>query len=185
MHAHAAAGAAAVCTGCCLTSLPCSPGSRSPARSYSPLPGGTQCVRCVAGVAKCVTGSTGGCDSTNTETPTAGYQVLSVKTASTLPKASCDLAAAVSYANPKLFEQCKFTSAGTTQLSVFVDQYCQGACLLRCCRPTTSAPAAATAAAARCRCQATAAVARRARCRRSPPVPAPRAPALPQSSCRR
>lgn len=61
----------------------------------------------------------------------AGYQVLSVTASSTLPKTACDMTGDVSYGNPFLFQQCMFTSSGTTQLSVYVDQYCNGE---RCCR---------------------------------------------------
>jgi hypothetical protein len=44
----------------------------SPYNSYARLPGATLCVRCVAGVAKCVTGYTGGCDADNAEAPSPG-----------------------------------------------------------------------------------------------------------------
>lgn len=42
----------------------------SPYRSYAPLPGATQCVRCVAGIAICVAGN--GCDDGNNQAPTPG-----------------------------------------------------------------------------------------------------------------
>ncbi len=44
----------------------------SPSRSYARLPGATLCVRCVAGVARCVTGNTGGCNSSYAEAPSPG-----------------------------------------------------------------------------------------------------------------
>ena len=89
----------------------------------------------MAGVAKCVTGSTGGCDSSNAETPTPGYQVLSVKTASTLKTTTCGLAEAVTYGNVALFGQCALAPSGTTRLSLYVDQYCGGEAAAHCCRP--------------------------------------------------
>ena len=61
----------------------------------------------------------------NSAPAAAGYQLVSVTTPSTLPTATCALDAGLSYGNPALFGQCTLT-AGSTYLSLYVDQYCGG-----------------------------------------------------------
>jgi hypothetical protein len=89
-----------------------------PYRSYARWPGADQCVKCVAGVAsKCIEGDC------SADAPTPGYHVLSISGPGNLDTDDCALGA-LSYANPYLFQKCGITPAGTTYLSVYVDQYC-------------------------------------------------------------
>ena len=82
-------------------------------------------MRCVAGIAKCVTNSGGGCDANNNDAPSAGYQVLSVTDMGTLKTSTCGLATlSLSYGDHPLFGQCSLSGPGVTQLSVYVDKYC-------------------------------------------------------------
>ena len=84
-------------------------------------------MRCVAGIAKCVTNSGDGCDANNNDAPSAGYQVLSVTDMGTLKTGTCGLAAlSLSYGDHPLFGQCSLSGPGITYLSVYVDQYCGG-----------------------------------------------------------
>lgn len=62
----------------------------------------------------------------------AGYHVLSVTSANTLPNATCALSSTFSYGRAPLFAQCTLTTSGTTLLSVYVDKTCAGAVLQAC-----------------------------------------------------
>ena len=57
----------------------------------------------------------------------AGYHVLSVTSADTLPNSTCALSSTFSYGRAPLFAQCTLTPSGTTLLSVYVDKTCAGA----------------------------------------------------------
>ncbi len=99
----------------------------SPDNSYARLPGATGCLRCVAGIPKCVAGTDpgGSCDPGLADAPSPGYQVLSLSAPGNLSAASCGLAAAsLSFAQPPLFGQCTLSAGSPTSLSLYVDQYC-------------------------------------------------------------
>ena len=61
----------------------------------------------------------------------AGYHVLSVDTASSLPSGTCALDSSLSYGSPPMFQRCTLSPAGTTLLSVYVDKTCAGGLALR------------------------------------------------------
>ena len=74
-------------------------------------------------------------------TPPAGYQVLSVTAAGTLPAADCALGPQLAFASPPLFGRCSLAPPGTTLLSLYVDQYC-GAVLTPMSDPQCAEPGA-------------------------------------------
>lgn len=125
---YASATGQSICQPCAAGTYQSSQGKQScspcPASSYARLPGATLCVRCVEGVALCVAGTDAGCNSSLADASSAGYQVLSVTSPSSLPTSSCALPDALSFANPGLFGQCTLSPSTPTKLSLYVDDTC-------------------------------------------------------------